>query len=550
MAPITRTCSALALALIACSPGLARQPERSALDLYMQARVADATGAGDVALQSYSAALLAEPGNAVIANRALRQAIENGERKVALQAARQLEAAGTLPADVPLLLLGERLQAGDIAGARAQADRIEADGNLAFLVPILRGWIAIAARQPNPIAEFDAARKSGVGIGFANQQRALAELAGGNVDSGIALIESIVQGDGRPGLARLLGAATLQRKGQKAAALDLLEGSDPTFALAREQLSAGKMIGGAVDTPTRGIAFFYASLASDLVRDRAAAFALTLARYAQFLDPQSPFVALSSAQALAANGLDEEALAALEIVRSGTAFAPLADESRLALYERLGRGEDAVSLATTLADGSTRATDHVRLGDLLARLNRRDEAAAAYQRAIDAPDQAGAPAPWGLWMLKGSALAQHGDWEKGRPALQKAVELGPDQPTALNYLGYSMLERRENIPEALRLIAKASTLRPGDTAITDSLGWAYFLSGDYEKAVATLEKAVDQEPVEATISEHLGDAYWRAGRKVDARYTWRAALLLAEEKDAARLEDKIDMGLTDKNMAR
>ncbi len=516
----------------------------------MQARLAEASGSGDAALQSYSAALLAEPGNAVIANRALRQAIENGERKLALDAARQLEATGALPADLPLLLLGDRLQAGDLAGARAQADRIEADGNLGFLVPVLRGWIGLAARQPGAVNEFDAARKSGLGIGFVNQQRAMAELSGNNPETGIALVKSIVSGDGRPGLARIIGAATLQRKGQKAAALDLLEGNDQTMALAREQLSLGKPIGGAVDTPTRGIAFFYASLASDLVRDRAAAFALTLARYAQFLDPQSPFVALSTAQSLAANGLDIEALAALDGVPAGSAFKPLADESRLALFERLGRGDDAVTLATALASGSTRAVDHVRLGDLLGRLNRRAEAAGAYQKAIDAPDQAGAPAAWGLYMLKGSALAQHGDWVNGRAALRTSLDLGPDQPTVLNFLGYSMLERRENIPEALRLIAKASTLRPDDTAITDSLGWAYFLSGDYEKAVTTLELAVDLEPVEPTIGEHLGDAYWRAGRKVDARYTWRAALLLAEGTDAARLENKIDMGLTDKNMAR
>ena len=330
----------------------------------------------------------------------------------------------------------------------------------------------------------------------------------------------------------------------------MLEGSDQTMALARELLAAGKPIGGAVETPTRGVAFFYASLASDLVRDRAAAFALTLARYAQFLDPQSPFVALAAAQSLAANGLDTEALAALDGIRTGSAYMPLADESRLALLERLGRGADAVTLATALAAGSTRAADHVRLGDLLGRLDRRAEAATAYQAAIDAPDQAGAPAPWGLYMLKGSALVQHGDWEGGRSALRKAVELGPDQATALNFLGYSMLERREDIPEALRLIAKASTLRPDDTAITDSLGWAYFLSGDYDKAVSTLEKAVDLEPVEPTIGEHLGDAYWRAGRKIDARYTWRAALLLTEGKDATRLQDKIDMGLTDKNIAR
>jgi len=529
---------------------MARQTERSALDLYMQARLADGAGAGDLALQSYSAALLEEPGNAVIANRALRQAIESGERKLAIDAARKLEAAGALPADLPLLLLGDHLQAGDVAGARAQADRLEADGNLGFLVPVLRGWIGLAARQPDALREFDAARRSGLGIGFVNQQRAIAELSGSNPDAGIALVKSIVAEVGRPGLARIIGAATLQRKGQKAAALDLLEGSEQTMALAREQLSAGKPIGGAVDTPTRGVAFFYASLAADLVRNKASAFALTLARYAQFLDPQSPFVALSTAQSLAANGLDADALAALESIRPGSTFMALADESRLALLERLGRGDDAVALATSLATGSTRAVDHVRLGDLLGRLNRRNEAAAAYQQAIDAPDQSGAPALWGLYMLKGGALAQHGDWEDGRTALRKALELGPDQPSALNFLGYSMLERRENIPEALRLIAKASALRPDNVAITDSLGWAYFLSGDYEKAVSTLEKAVDLEPIDPTIGEHLGDAYWRAGRKVDARYTWRASLLLAEGTNVARLESKIDTGLTDQNIAR
>jgi len=516
----------------------------------MQARLAEGSGAGDVALQSYSAALLEEPGNAVIANRALRQAIESGERKLAIEAARKLEATGEMPADLPLLLVGDRLQAGDVAGARAQADRLESDSNLGFLVPVLRGWIGLAARQPDALREFDAARRSGLGIGFVDQQRAIAELSGSNPDAGIALLKSIVAEDGRTGVVRIIGAATLQRQGQKAAALDLLEGSEQTLALAREQLAAGKPIGGAVDTPTRGVAFFYASLASDMVHNKAPSFALTLARYAQFLDPQSPFVALSTAQSLAANGLDADALATLKSIRPGTTFMALADDSRLALLERLGRGDDAVALAASLATGSTRAVDHMRLGDLLGRLNRRSEAAAAYQQAIDAPDHTGAPALWGLYLLKGGALAQHGDWEEGRAALHKALELGPDQPSALNFLGYSMLERRENIPGALRLIAKASALRPDSIAITDSLGWAYFLSGDYEKAVSTLERAVDLEPVEPTIGEHLGDAYWRAGRKVDARYTWRAALLLAEGYEASRLADKIDMGLTDKNMAR
>lgn len=550
MAPITRTCSAVFLALAACACASARQPERSALSNYVQARVADAEGDTAGALVAYQAALLAEPGNAVIAIRAFRQAVENGDRKLALRAAQQLDVAGALPTDAMLLLVGDRLATGDLPGARALADRMEADNSLAFLVPVIRAWIASAAREPDAAGQLDAARNSGLGIGLLAEQRAFVELLAGHNEAGISLIKASMSADGRSGVTRLAGAAMLQRKGDKAAALELLDESEQAFRLARAQIAAGKPIGGGITSPVSGLAFFYARMASDLVRDRATLFALTLGRYARFLDPQSPFVALAEGQALAANGLDDDAMRAISAVGPDSAYAPVASESRISLLERLGQSEEALALAQQMAARSSRAVDAVRVGDILTRLGRRQEAATAYQRAIDAPDQSGAPAPWGLWMLKGSALAQGEDWQAALVALRKAAELGPDQPAILNYLGYSMLERREDLPEATRLIAKASALRPGDTAITDSLGWAYFLAGDYEKAVTALETASLAEPTEPTIGEHLGDAYWRSGRRIDARYTWRSALLSAEGDVAKRLADKIDIGLTSTNMAR
>jgi predicted negative regulator of RcsB-dependent stress response len=65
-----------------------------------------------------------------------------------------------------------------------------------------------------------------------------------------------------------------------------------------------------------------------------------------------------------------------------------------------------------------------------------------------------------------------------------------------------------------------------------------------------LEQAMRSEPSDPTINEHLGDAYWHAGRKIEARYAWRAALLTAEEDAIARLSEKADFGLTAKNAAR
>ncbi|MBU6251747.1 MAG: hypothetical protein KGN98_00985, partial [Alphaproteobacteria bacterium] len=123
-------------------------------------------------------------------------------------------------------------------------------------------------------------------------------------------------------------------------------------------------------------------------------------------------------------------------------------------------------------------------------------------------------------------------------------------PSLLNFLGYSLLERRQKIDEAKAFIARAAALQPDNNAITDSLGWAHFLSGDYERAVEILEKAALDEPTEPTINEHLGDAYWRAGRRIEARYAWRAAALTASEAAQARLKEKTDLGLTDATVAK
>ena len=120
----------------------------------------------------------------------------------------------------------------------------------------------------------------------------------------------------------------------------------------------------------------------------------------------------------------------------------------------------------------------------------------------------------------------------------------------MNLLGYALLERREKIAEATALISRAAELQPDDAAITDSLGWAQYLAGDFDKAVATLERAAMADENEPTIREHLGDAYWRAGQRVAARYAWRAAQLLAEDAAVPRLADKVDIGLTDQNEAR
>jgi len=94
------------------------------------------------------------------------------------------------------------------------------------------------------------------------------------------------------------------------------------------------------------------------------------------------------------------------------------------------------------------------------------------------------------------------------------------------------------------MVRKASALRPDDASITDSLGWAEFKRGRVPQAIATLQRAAEAEPGQSEIQEHLGDALYSAGRRYEARFAWRAALANAETDAQARLQSKIDFGLS------
>jgi Flp pilus assembly protein TadD len=119
----------------------------------------------------------------------------------------------------------------------------------------------------------------------------------------------------------------------------------------------------------------------------------------------------------------------------------------------------------------------------------------------------------------------------------------------LNFLGYAELERGENLDGAEAMITKASELAPDDASITDSLGWAQLRRGKVDEAISTLQDAAEKDPGQAEIQEHLGDALYRSGRRYEARFAWRAALVTAEDEIAARVKAKLATGLTPANAA-
>jgi tetratricopeptide (TPR) repeat protein len=195
-------------------------------------------------------------------------------------------------------------------------------------------------------------------------------------------------------------------------------------------------------------------------------------------------------------------------------------------------------------------SDFSRLGDVLEAMKRHDAAADAYGRAIALAKMQNLKSDlWTLLLLRAGALEEAKRWPETKAALQEALALEPDQPLLLNFLGYAELEHGENLDAAEAMIARASELAPDDASITDSLGWAQLKRGKVDEAVATLQDAAEKDPVQAEIQEHLGDALYRSGRRYEARFAWRAALVTAEDDIAARVKAKLANGLTTANAA-
>ena len=555
MARTIRICSGVAaLALIASTSAPARTSEPSPLKNYAAGRMADLDGASAVAAAAYADALLVLPSDGALALRAYRQAIEAGDRTIALNAARTLDLQNALPADATLLLFTERLARRDWSGAQGMLDRLDPKVGLGFLVPVLRAWAEYGAGSGDPLATLAVPEKDSLILSYAREHAALMLIARGAFEEGQATVATLATPDARGIALRLAAAAQLARKGKKPAALDLLKGDDSAVRGARMLLEAGKPLGGAVDQPGEGVATLLARVASDLMRDRATPAALTLARLASFSAPNDDMVRLVLAQALLANGKVDGALAALDQIKPTTIFAGALNELRIETLQQAGRDEAALTLAKAAASRpDASVNEQLLLGQSYARVKRYSEAADAYEiviKRIEGDNRTAKPgqgaASWSLWLLYGGALDAAKDWARAKPALERAVALGPEQASALNHLGYAMLERGENLEEATKLVAKASTLRPNDPAITDSLGWAFFKRGQTAEAITILETAVASDPTISETSEHLGDAYWVAGRRVDARYTWRAALVQAGDADViVRLNAKIADGLAD-----
>jgi tetratricopeptide (TPR) repeat protein len=211
--------------------------------------------------------------------------------------------------------------------------------------------------------------------------------------------------------------------------------------------------------------------------------------------------------------------------------------------QKAGDKDGALALAReTLKDAPTDPRILTLYADLLSEDEQYQDAATALTKAIDAVGDANAG--WSLFYLRGASEERSGQWPAAEADLKRSLKLNPDEPEVMNYLGYAWVDRGEHLPEALTLLEKAEARQPDSGAIVDSLGWARYRTGDYASAIIDLERAIQLDPSDPDVNDHLGDVYWRVGRRLEAQYQWRRVLTLEPDpKTKAEVEAKLKDGL-------
>jgi tetratricopeptide (TPR) repeat protein len=274
--------------------------------------------------------------------------------------------------------------------------------------------------------------------------------------------------------------------------------------------------------------------------------ALVYLRLSLYLRPSSDLTAVTLASLFEQLKQSDQAIAAYGLVPSSSPLKMGADIQIALELDGMGKTDEAMQrLAEIVAERPRDVEGLSALAELQRSAKKYAEAAATYDRAIAA---VGIPQRdnWTLFYFRGICYERSKQWPKAEADFKKALELNPDQPLVLNYLGYSWVDQGLNLEEAFKMLRKAVELRPSDGYIVDSLGWAHYKLGQYAEAAETLEKAINLKPADPILNDHLGDAYWRVDRRIEAHFQWNHARDMSpDSEDLPVILKKIEVGLPD-----
>ena len=342
----------------------------------------------------------------------------------------------------------------------------------------------------------------------------------------------------------------LSRTASKDDALEVYQGfakelpNHPVIDEEMKQISDGQKLPPLLDTPQAGAAEALYGLGASIGRRGGEDLALIYLQLALYLQPSHAMALLSLGDLYEDLKKPDLAIKAYERV---PASSPLSRNAQIQLavdLDALDRTDDAKKLLDKVIAANPKDTDAIiELGNIQRGRKEFADCGNTYSKAIDA-----VPNPqksnWVMFYFRGICYERSNQWPLAEADMKKALQLYPDQPLVLNYLGYSWVDKGVHLDDGMDMIRKAVEQRPDDGYIVDSLGWAYFRTGNYDEAVKNLERAVELKPEDPTINDHLGDAYWRVGRTLEAHFQWSQALdLKPEPEDVPKIQAKMEHGL-------
>lgn len=571
-----RPVRAVAMAALVSACGcvsVAKADRPTATGEYLAGRLAARVNAIDDAAKAFEAAGAISPGATSIQKGAFFFRTASGDIDGAAAYAERIFASTSADAHADgvagLVLAAREIKAGRFEAARALLQKplgAPFIDSLAFTIDV---WIEDALKGPQAaIAKLDKP-KEGAFAGFSPLHRGLLAEKFGAATDARANFESSVFGLGGP-VGREAFGAYLERAGDAAAARAfyqilarqpgagrrLAEAAEIRLASARPSTAYSFVKaeqGAAIATYTFAAAMLQ-QFADEQERALDAGFnlgepqydlPLALAQIALYLDPELDDARRMVADILNIYGHHAKASALLRTIPpSSHHFEGARSEIAAALIAEKKPAE-AVSLlrAALRADPNGRELRWTLAG-VYADQKLHREAVTELSKLIASLPAKPQQDAWRFYISRAASLMELAQWPAAELDLKRAVEIAPEEPTALNYLGYSWAERGINLNQAFELIEKAVAAEPRSGAYVDSLGWAHYQRGDYAAAVVQLEHAAALEPGDPTITEHLGDVYAQLSRPFEARYQWTRALQLdPTPAQRFKIEEKIKHGL-------
>ncbi len=491
--------------------------------------------------------LISDKDNTSLLHRSFLLALGGGDLVNAENTAKQIISNGRDIELATIMMLAKDIAEDNIEEAWRRTERLKDSQFNDYMQPIVQAWILVMLGSED-VALLSLEKHISV---FENDPLYLLHMAliseyAKKYDKAEIFYQKVLNSKELTVYSALTVASYYQRQGQEdkvAMIYNQISGQANSYnALSLPNMM--ELFGKSRAEPKEALSLVMFELSTLLFERKAYDSALIYARMAQILSPESPLVAIMLGDISAVHGNYDEAVMSYNSVAKETGMLRFAKLKAAEILEANGRGSEAIELLLNTSKEEKLYSDTlVYLGDIYRRNEQHEKAIQSYNVALQRIGTLKAE-HWFIIYARGVSNERLSKWNKAEQDLLAALALQPDNPIILNYLGYSWVDKGINLKQAISMIKKAVSLRPGDGYITDSYGWAMYRTGKFNEAVEWLEYSSEKVPYDMTINDHLGDAYWRVDRRTEAKFQWKRAYNATSDRlEKQRLAKKIKQGL-------